>query len=193
MKFNSLISRVKRKMKIFRVRTIITAHQLANTTKVDRYPEIFLTVKDLHILSYPKILSFGCSTGEECFTLRQYFTSADIIGLDVDIENIKVAKSQMLDKNGYIVFDTSSELSLKKHGPYDIIFCMSVLCRWPETENLDDCSSIYSFTKFEDQIKILDRYLTVNGVLVIYNANFLFMETQISRFYNPIALFCDKG
>lgn len=36
---------------------------------------------------------------------------------------------------------------------------MSVLCKWPETEELDNCASVYKFKDFEKEIVFLIKKL----------------------------------
>ena len=57
-------------------------HQISNYTALDRYPDLFSTCKTLmQGKDTLKILSFGCSTGEEVLTLREYFPNAFIVGV----------------------------------------------------------------------------------------------------------------
>jgi hypothetical protein len=58
---------------------------------------------------------------------------------------------------------------------------MSVFCRWEDTEFTDNCSKIYSFDEFDFGIKILDSKLNVDGVLVVYNANFCLEDTFVGK------------
>jgi hypothetical protein len=81
-----------------------------------------------------------------------------------------------------------------KYGSYDIILAMSVLCRWPETENIFDCTGIYEYGQFDAQIKILDGLLKKNGILVVYNANFKFTDTDVSKKYEALKIpDCDES
>jgi len=113
--------------------------QGSNLTYFDRYPRIFLTVSRLSrgMPDNPlKILSFGCSTGEEAACLsRKYFTNDRVIGLDTNISALENAKSNY-SPDERISFELSTEQSLFANGPYNIIFAMSVLCRWPEAHDL---------------------------------------------------------
>ena len=52
------------------------SHQLVDWTAPNRYPEIFAAAA----AAARRILSFGCSTGEECVSLAEYFPKAEIIG-----------------------------------------------------------------------------------------------------------------
>lgn len=161
-------------------------HQLTSTTKENRYPLIFEECSIL-VKNPEKILSFGCSTGEEVFTLnRFYYPSSNIIGLDISDKNLKKAREK-LDLSSNTIFQNSTEENLKGNAPYDIIFAMSVLCRWEDTKGITDCSKIYPFQKFEEQIEKFYNVLKVSGLLVIYNANFRFSDCSISKEFELIS------
>ena len=124
------------------------AHQLTNTTKTHRYPEIFNAIKQVHLncpLGTEKIMSFGCSTGQECLTIQQYFPNAKILGVDINQKNLRKCKRSIHDRN--IEFLHSVPRLINQKAPFDIIFCMSVLCRWEETEFVTNCEKIYPFEK----------------------------------------------
>ena len=70
-------------------------YQPYGTTSNDRYPEIFQQVREqIGDGADRRILSFGCATGEEVFTLRRYFAQATIVGLDINPYNISVCRSR---------------------------------------------------------------------------------------------------
>jgi hypothetical protein len=70
-------------------------HQAKSTTKLNRYPEIFAAATKA-APSARKILSFGCSTGEECVTLANYFPTAQIIGADINVLNLTWAPRRVV-------------------------------------------------------------------------------------------------
>ncbi len=150
-------------------------HQKNNTTEYNRYPEIFKVCKSYFKGKKPKILSFGCSTGEECWSLTHYFPYSKITGVDIDKDVLFKAEL----RNHHINIEYTTELK----GKYDIIFCMSVLCKWEDTKDNIDISSIYHFKQFEEQIIELDKHLSKGGLLVIYNANFRLKDTLIYEKY----------
>ena len=154
-------------------------HQLTSTTHRDRYPQIFSAARTYCESSSPIILSFGSSTGEECFSLRTYFPDAQIIGADINERNLVVANKTNTDDR--IIFILSDGENLIKNGPYDIIFAMSVLCRWEDTKDVANCERIYPFVKFEKTIVELARLLKPKGLLVVYNANFRVEDTAIGN------------
>lgn len=161
-------------------------HQISNHTEKNRYPEIFkyaayLTIKNQNI---PDILSFGCSSGAECHTLRSYFNNGNIVGYDIFKHNIKRANKKNNDNNIHFTSEWTHVSQLK----YDIVFLMTVLCRSPHTSNKNDCSKIYSFNQFENQILLLNEVIKTGGLLVIYNANFRFTDTKLSQRYKAIEI-----
>ncbi len=148
-------------------------HQVESTTENDRYPKVFQVVKqhfdDLNKTPHT-ILSFGCSTGQECSSLREYFPDSMIVGADINKDSLQTAKRNCQDPN--TVFVDSSTSELEEAGPYDLIFAMSVLCRWPETKFLNDSSSMYPFSKFEKAVQRLDSSLTPGGLFVVVNSSY---------------------
>ncbi len=67
-----------------------------NDTAEDRYPRIFAFVQaQLGGETAVHILSFGCSTGEEVFTLRRYFPRAIIKGIDINAANVAAARRRL--------------------------------------------------------------------------------------------------
>lgn len=131
-------------------------------------------------------MSFGCSDGTECHTLRTYFPEAEIVGIEINKKMLNRAIKENNDKN--IKF--YGEIG-EFYGKFDLIFCMSVLCRHPETYSLFDCSSQYSFEDFEFFLKTVIDRLKINGGIVIYNSNFIFSDSKYSE--NFVALpSCDQ-
>ena len=145
-------------------------NQKSNATNYNRYPEIFMEVQS--IINTPEtILSFGCSTGIECNTLHQlYFPNSKIIGLDICEEIISKNKETNIYRN--IEYFSNVKQITKK---CNLIFAMSVLCRWPETEGE------YTFKTFTDTLNIIDELLENNGYLCIYNSKYIFTESELFK------------
>ena len=161
-------------------------HQVSNHTEYNRYPDLFSKCKELMIGKKDlKILSYGCSTGEEVFTLREYFPDALIVGVDINKRNIKQAISQNNDDK--VIFSSDIENTLTKNGPVDIIFALTVFQR---TENRNeetfDSSTIYPFKKFDTKVMELDRHLKLNGIFVIDYSDYHFEDTHISGKYEVV-------
>jgi Methyltransferase domain len=152
-------------------------HQLTSVTASDRYPELFSEVRTI-VGEKPNslILSFGCSTGEECTTMLSYFPGAKIIGVDINRSNLRKAKRKRNHPN--INFLHSTPKAIMQNGKYDLIFCLSVLCRWEETKDLENCVDIYPFSKFSQTVTMLADQVKKGGLLVVYNSNFRFEDTK---------------
>lgn len=161
-----------------------TRLQLHPHTQLDRYPWVFKACADFaKTHGWDKsadfrILSFGSSTGEEAHTLGQYFPTARILGVDVNRENLERARANFGSEN--IRFEISGSQVLRKTGPFDIVYCMSVICAWPETKTMDDASSIFPFSRFEEILEELHPHVKPGGLLVLYNTTYCFKD---SRFY----------
>lgn len=167
-----------------------TQQQLLNHTALDRYPSVFAAAaanaRPTATRGWRTILSYGCSTGEEAVTLAdKYFPDDIVIGLDVSEPALVVARER--HPNGRIIYDDSTPETLAKYGPFDCIFAMSVLCRWPATFELEDCSRVYTFKEFETAVETLDRHLKPRGVFTLYNSNFSFLDTVVAERYEVLA------
>ncbi|WP_216829019.1 class I SAM-dependent methyltransferase [Alkalihalobacterium elongatum] len=163
-------------------------HQTTPLTGMNRYPEIFSAcknyLKDKHDL---KILSYGCSTGEEVLTLRNYFPTAQISGADVNKRSLKICRSLSTDNKISFIFSTPR--NLKKQGPYDAIFCMAVLQRTPHdiaNNNITSLKTIYPFEKFEKQIIELDQLVKPNGLLIVHYTQFSLFDTKVGYKYRAL-------
>jgi trans-aconitate methyltransferase len=156
----------------------MTDYTYSHFTKPNRYPEIFSACSKLN----PKakhILSFGCSTGEECFALRSYFPDSFIHGTDLFQNVIDEAITKNTDP--YISF--SLEPPMVK---FDIIFCMTVFCRHHPNGVHPTVGVTYKFEDFEKQLEPLVRSLNYGGCIVIHNSHFRFCETVYGTQFSTI-------
>jgi hypothetical protein len=182
-----IVDRLRKTRALRQMREDTQAHQIKPSTRRDRYPAIFAAVRDYLVEAgrdEGPVLSFGCSTGEECFELRRYLPSARIVGVDLNRWCLRTARRRNRDSN--LHFLASNPQAIAAHGPYQAIFCMSVLCRWPQTERATDARPIYAFERFEDCLVQLDGALATGGALVLYNANYFLQDTQLARRYRAL-------
>lgn len=162
-------------------------HQTTTLTAVNRYPEVFSSTREFFEDDNKiRILSYGCSTGEEVVTLRKYFPNAEIIGADINKNCLDQCRKKKLDSR--IRFICSTDGNIRKNGPYDAIFCMAVLQREPHSHlarRTKNIKNIYEFSKFDQQLKELDRSLNENGLLIVHFTQYLVTESSISVRYKP--------
>ncbi len=128
------------------------------TTKADRHPALFAFAKDrLAGKSELRILSFGCSTGEEPLSLMDYFPDAMIDAIDINPRNIAIARRNAAAKAAARI-----NFSVGTHPPdvpahYDAIFCLSVLRHGQlDAHQPLSCSDIFPFSKFDAAVTALD-------------------------------------
>lgn len=164
--------------------------QTTQLTWENRYPDVFSACKsyfeergerDIRILSY------GCCTGEEVMTLREYFPEATIVGAEINKNSLKICRSRQHDDKIYFVDSVLKKISAL--GPYDLIFCMAVLQRTPhvvEDNHITDISDLYPFDKFEKQVKELDSYLKNNGVVVLQYTQYDILDTRLADSYEEL-------
>lgn len=167
------------------------AHLTCNYTKMDRYPEIFGLTREYFesrgLKDSPelRLLSFGCSTGEEAFSLRTYFPQATIVGADISDWNLEQARNRNQDAKIRFVFSNSE--NLRENGPYDAIFCMAVLLRMAHRmEPALSSADVYPIDKFDEQVEELDALLRPQGLLVIYHTNYRFCDAAMFPRYEVV-------
>ena len=153
-------------------------HQGPNKTSFNRYPEIFAAAAAL-LPTALRILSFGCSTGEECVTLAEYFPTAMIIATDINPLNLWKARTFRSER---IRFVYTLDRLLKRLSPFDAVFCMAVL-RTPRREHI---SEHYPFERFEERVIFLDSLVRTGGLLIVHNASYRFSDTLSSSHYEMI-------
>ena len=95
-------------------------HQTTPHTAEDRYPDLF----DFLAVSMPearRILSFGCSTGEELIALRKRLGSAEIVGAEINSRSRRIAARRVAgDGLAKVVAPDAIE------GHFDIVLALAV-------------------------------------------------------------------
>ena len=162
-------------------------YQPYGTTSFDRYPETFQYVRDQLADRQPaRILSFGCSTGEEVFSLRRYFPEATIVGLDINPFNIGICRIRCLrTRDERIHFAVANSTAGEADASFDAIFAMAVF-RHGDLNTPSPpirCDHRIRFAGFEQSMADLARVLKPSGLLVVQHAMFRFHDTRLaSRF-----------
>jgi len=157
--------------------------QVETTTGYERYPQLFELLKQLNNPEKPlKILSFGCSTGQECVSLANHFPNALIVG--VDSNKYILARARRENAHSRVRYAHLNDWLAEPDNHYDLILACSVLCRWPEAKHLDDLSDLFPFEQFQKLVKLLDDHLLPSGLLSIVNSNYCFEETDTYNRYS---------
>ena len=169
------------------------AFQPVNDTRPDRYPAIFGFVQaalDARPVSGGPIaiLSFGCSTGEEVFTLRRYFPAARIKGLDINPANIAICEQRLAERgDSRIAFARAESTRGEADGAYDAVFCMAVLRHGSLGDpNITRCDHLLRFEDFENAVADFSRCLRSGGLLAMAHSNFRLNDTRTSTDFETV-------
>lgn len=154
-------------------------NQYATFTFENRYLKIFSDISNIIINKNIKILSFGCSIGDECLTLKNVFPDATIYGTDIrnDLEEICLSKN--------INFIKYNDLTNYK---FDVIFCMSVLCNHPFLQDKKNSSIYYPFSLFNENINLIHSILNVDGYFILHRCSYKFSDCSIFNQYQIIPM-----
>ena len=132
-----------------------------------------------------RVLSFGCSVGDEIATLRCYFPDAHIVACDVNPAVVAVSRKFAIeDRRVEVIQSHAPDILARK--PFDFIVASAVLCRNPSPANY---AKAFSFDLFESMVSLLDESLVEDGVLLILNAGYRFSDTAVARHYDTLR--CD--
>lgn len=129
-----------------------------------------------------RILSFGCSVGDEVASLIYCFPDSIIFGCDINTQLLDRC-FQTFGTNKNIRFFESNEQNIIGNGPYDIIIASAVLCRNPSPPNY---GAVFPFAYFDNIIGLFDSVLKNNGLLCIPNAGYMFKDSKARSNYRPI-------
>lgn len=164
------------------------AFQPFGATRPDRYPVIFRRAAQL-LPAGARLLSFGCSTGEEAFALRTYFPNADIKGVDINPANIAVAARRLARApDPRIVFAVADSTAQETDASYDAIFCMAVLRHGDLTRpDVERCDPLLDFADFARATADFARCLKPGGLLVLRHSNFRFADAPASAGFEVAA------
>lgn len=132
-----------------------------------------------------RILSFGCSTGEEVFNLARYFTQARIWGVDIEPGRIRDCQRRWRREghSSRLGFECAANVESYQSESYDLILAMAVFRHGALGGCPDQCSAWLRFRDFERVIMDFARVLRPGGLLVIRHANFRFGDTQVAHLF----------
>jgi 2-polyprenyl-3-methyl-5-hydroxy-6-metoxy-1,4-benzoquinol methylase len=166
-----------------------------NDTQHDRYPDIFNFVQSTLGADQPlRILSYGCSTGDEVFSLRQYFPHAAIKGIDINPANIAICRRRLKKTpDADISFAVARSSEGEPPGSYDAIFCMAVLRHGSlALPGVTRCDHLIRFEDFARAAADFERCLKAGGLLIIRHSNFRLCDSAAATAFEAILRLRDE-
>jgi SAM-dependent methyltransferase len=158
-------------------------------TRADRYPWLFgFAATRIGSRQDLRILSFGCSRGEEVFSLRKYFPAAAFKGIDIHPRNIARCLARARAENPTnVTFEIAATTEGESTGAYDAIFCLAVLCNGDlTTSGAQRCDPLLNFDRFDRMVGDFARCLKPRGLLVLHTTNFRFCDTAVARDFDVV-------
>lgn len=155
-------------------------YQTYSYTRPDRYPWLFeFAASQLGSRQPLNILSFGCSRGDEVFSLRRYFPAAALKGIDVNRRNIARCLTRVrAEEAANMTFTNAADTTGETTESYDAIFCLAVLVSGDlTTSGAQRCEPVFHFERFDRQIADFARCLKPGGLLILHTTNFRFCDT----------------
>ena len=151
------------------------------TTAPERYPEVFdFLTKRLSDIDAPRVLSYGCASGEEVEALARRMPQARITGLDPNAHAIAQARRRVDLPN--VTFTIADRPDPAER--YDAILAMAVFRDGRLNAaggGLPDCSAILPFARVEAGIARLVGVLQPGGWLALANSHFDIADMETAR------------
>lgn len=160
-------------------------HQAWGTTAINRRPKVMQALAEV-VPDRPglRVLSFGCSTGEEVLDLREHYRHAKVFGTELNRTSLRKAEERLKEADAILFHSTYD--NLQRYGPYNLILACSVFLRHPEDTHAEDLSKLYPFEAFERGVcRLFDNTLP-GGFLLIHNTNYRVSETRLGAFLTPV-------
>lgn len=171
--------------------------QFRSITAPDRYPRVFAYLQNAITAARPRLLSFGCATGEEVFSLRRYFPQATIKGIDINPGNIATCQARLAARpDAAIHFEHASSAAAEPPAAYDAVFALAVF-QHPDLKldpTVTTCLPRIRFSDYEHIVTGLAACVRPGGYLVLRHAMFRFTDTACSReFVSRLELPVESG
>jgi SAM-dependent methyltransferase len=162
--------------------------QPSPTTWQNRHPKLFEIARErLAGRSGARVLSYGCSTGEEAFTLADCLPLATIDAIDINPRSIAIARRNRANGKFASVQFICSGSPPQVESTYDAIFCLSVLRHGQlDAERPGSCAQFMPFSLFAETIEALDRSLKPDGLLFLWGCNFRFADTPNAKAFRAV-------
>ncbi len=144
----------------------------------------------------PRILSYGCATGEELFSLESYLQDAAFVGIDINPRNISMCNGELVKrgKQSLMQFRCAGSPIDEDTESYDAILCLAVLRHSALDANIpDSCSDFIDFANVDQLVTELSRCIKPGGYLAIWHSHFRFADMSAAVQFTPVLSYERQG
>ncbi|MEO6247744.1 MAG: methyltransferase [Sphingomicrobium sp.] len=130
-----------------------------------------------------RILSFGCSTGEELASLRRLMPGATLVGVEINPRARRIARRRMAGD------PLASVVEALPDEPFDAVVALAVLQREPHRildNQIADLSRTYPFARFDSALERLVERLREGGLLAVYHAHYRVEDSRVAALVSPL-------
>lgn len=163
--------------------------QPSGTTHRHRYPDVFAVVR-AHLAGREglRLLSFGCSTGEEVFTLADLFPDAAVRGLDIAPGRIRTCRRRwrQAGRPPRLSFACAADGRAEPDGEYDAVFAMAVFRHGALGAAPPICTPYFDPQAAAAALTDLARLVKPGGLLALRHANIRFTDLAIAAQFTPL-------
>jgi hypothetical protein len=153
------------------------------TTAVNRYDDEFDALATSITSDAPRILSFGCSSGEELFSLHEHFPAATIHGIDVNPLAVRTARKRIraAGLGAQLTAAKGGDADAERPRSYDAVLALAVFRHGDLNGGPARCDPTLQFANFERTVSRLADCVRGGGVFVIRHANFRFSDCAVAH------------
>jgi len=161
------------------------------TTARERYPDELAAVAAALAAdgaTEPRVLSFGCSSGEELLTLHEHFPDASITGIDINPAAVRAARRNVRRAGAQARIDVlrAGDAEGRPAASYDVVLALAVFRHGDLNTAPGRCDDRIRFADFERTVAGLCRTVRPGGLFVIRHANFRFGDTAVAAGFEPV-------
>ena len=164
--------------------------QPSHYTSVDRYPWLFQFLGEKFVNpEKPNILSYGCATGEELFSLQAYLPVAELVGIDINPRNIAICNRKLAKRGATsgMQFRCAGSPADEAANSYDAILCLAVLRHGALQDRMpDNCAPWIDFATVDHLVTELARCLKPGGYLAIWHSHFRFADMTVASQFKTV-------
>ena len=89
-------------------------------------------ISEFSDLSNKKLLEVGCGNGANCHYIAREYEDTEVIGIDLNEENLVIAKENQESDNTTFIVDDAQKLEFVEDNSIDILICIESALHYPD-------------------------------------------------------------